>query len=114
MALEVWLIHDRWYRDSCPHSGHLIEKRLGNVSFAAHVRGFLEKNSPNDFPLLLQRVIYSGTHSGNWIAVRDVPQLIKETRKLQGLTTDAIIVEFANDMIELAEASIATGNPIAF
>ena len=59
-------------------------------------------------------VVYNGTHSGDWIAARNVPQLMNETRKLQGLTSDAFIVEFTNDMMELAQASIATGNPIVF
>lgn len=112
--LKLWLKHDEWYRNSCPHSGHLIVKRLGNIAGVAYVRGFLEENSQNDFPLLLQRVVYDGTHAGDWIAARDVPQLLKETRKLQGLTTDPIIVEFTNDMLALEEASIATGNPIVF
>jgi len=40
-----------------------------------------------------------------------VPQ---QTRRLQGLTTDPLIVQFTNDVVVLAEASIATGNPIVF
>ena len=114
ISLERWLTHDEWYRSSCPHSGYLIEKRLGNIARVAYVRGFLQDNSPNDFPVLLEHVVYNGTHSGDWIAARNVPQLMNETRKLQGLTSDAFIVEFTNDMMELAQASIATGNPIVF
>jgi len=64
--------------------------------------------------LLLERVVYDGVHSGDWIAARDVPQLMGESRKLQSLTSDRVIVEFTNDMMELAEASIATINPIVF
>jgi hypothetical protein len=114
IGLELWLTHDKWYHNSCCHSGHLIEKRIGNIALAGHVRGFLEDNSPNEFPLLLERVVYSGTHTGDWIAARDVPQLMRETRKLRSLTSDLVIVGFTNDMMELAEASIATGNPIVF
>lgn len=112
--LKLWLKHDKWYRDSCPHSGYLVEKRLGNLASVAYVRGFLEDNSPNDFPLLLGRVVYSGTHCGDWVAVSAVPQLLTETRRLQDLTSDPVIRQFTNDVIELAEASIATGNPIVF
>lgn len=114
ISLELWLTHDKWYRNSCSHSGHLIKKRLGNIALIAHVRGFLEGKSPNDFPLLLERVVYNGTHSGDWIAARDVPQLMSEAQKLQGLARDPVILEFTNDVMELAEASIATGNPIVF
>jgi hypothetical protein len=112
--LKLWRKHDKWYRDSCPHSGYLIEKRLGNITAIACVRGFLENNPSHGFQLLLERVAYSGSHSGDWVAVSDVPQLLTETRRLQGLTDDPIILQFANDVVELAEASIATGNPIVF
>jgi len=71
-------------------------------------------NSPNDFPLLLERVVYSGIHSGDWVAAQDVPQLLQEARRLQGLARDSLILEFAKDLVELAEASIATDNPIVF
>jgi hypothetical protein len=64
--------------------------------------------------LLLERVVYSGTHSGDWIAASDAPQLVIEARSLQSLTNDPVIVQFTNDAIELAEASIATDNPIVF
>jgi hypothetical protein len=112
--LKCWLEHDKWHRDSCPHSGYLVEKRLGNVASVTYVRGILENNSPNSFSLLLERVVYSGTHSGDWIAASDAPQLLTETRKLQSLTSDPAIVQFVSGVIELAEASVATGNPIVF
>lgn len=64
ISLKMRMKHDEWYRKSCPHSGHLIEKRLGNIAWAAYVRRFLEEKSPNDFPMLLERVVYSGTHTG--------------------------------------------------
>jgi hypothetical protein len=114
IGLKLWLTHDKSYRNSCSHSGHLIDKRIGNIALAAHVRGFLEDNSPNEFPLRLERVVYDGVHSGDWIGARDVPQLMRETQKLRSLTSDRAIVEFTNDMMDIAEASIATGNPIVF
>ena len=112
--LKLWLKHDKWYRDSCPHAGYLVEKQLGNMALVAYVRGFLEDHSPNSFPLLLERVVYSGVHSGDRVTASDVPQLLTETRRLQGLTSDPLILQFTNDVVELAEASIATGNPIVF
>ena len=114
ISLDLWMAHDKWYRKSCPHSGRLIHKRLGNIALVAHVRGFLEDNSPSDFPMLLERVVHNGMHAGDSVAARDVPQLMSETRKLQRLANDNSILEFANDVLELAEASIATGNPIVF
>lgn len=112
--LKLWRKHDKWYRDSCPHSGYLVEKRLGNIAAVVHIRGFLEGNSSKSFPLLRERVVYSNTHTGDWLAAANVPRLLIETRKLLGLTRDPVILQFANDVMELAEASIATGNPIVF
>jgi len=80
----------------------------------AHVREFLERNSPNSFPLFLGRVVYDGTHTGDSITAGDVPQLLVETQRLQGMTSDLLILQFTSDITELAEASISTGNPIVF
>jgi hypothetical protein len=55
--VKLRLKHDKWYRDSCPHSGYLVEKRLGNMASVAYVRGFLESHAPSSFPLLLERVV---------------------------------------------------------
>jgi hypothetical protein len=103
ISLDLCLEHDKWYRNSCAHSGCLVNRRLGNMSLVAYVREFLQSNSPNDFPLLLERVVYSGTHCGDWIAAGDVRQLLAETRRLQGLASDPLILEFANDVTALAE-----------
>ncbi len=114
ISQDLWLAHDKWHRNSCAHSGYLVDRHLGNMSLVACVREFLQSNSPNYFPLLLERVVYSGTHCGDWIAASGIPQLLTETRRLQGLTSDPLILEFANDVAALAEASLATGNPIVF
>jgi hypothetical protein len=53
-------------------------------------------------------------HSGDRIAARDVPQVMSEIRKLQSLTSDAIIVEFTNNLMDVAQASISTVNPVVF
>ncbi|HLJ29840.1 MAG TPA: hypothetical protein VKY85_24235 [Candidatus Angelobacter sp.] len=53
-------------------------------------------------------------HTGDWIAAQDVPELLDEARKLQRSTEDPLIIQFMNDLIELADASIATRNPIVF
>src|ERR1700749_3014615 len=111
---DLWAGHDEWYRNSCSHSDRLLDRRLGNISLVAHVREFLQSNSPKDFPLLLERIVYSGSHCGDWIATADAAQLLTEARRLQDLTSDPLICQFTNDVAALAEASLATGNPIVF
>ena len=114
ISADQWGRHDEWHRHSCPHSGYLVDKRLGNIAFVARVREFLARNSPHDFPILHERVVYSGSHCGDWITVHDARKLLKEAKKLKGATANIMILKFADDCIELAEASIATGNPIIF
>jgi hypothetical protein len=45
ISLDLWAAHDEWYRNSCSHSGHLVDRRLGNIGLMAHVRVFLQRNS---------------------------------------------------------------------
>jgi hypothetical protein len=111
---EQWLEHDQWYYESCSHAGYLVSKRLGNMALVAQVRGFLERDSLTSFPILCTRVVYSGTHAGDLIAAEHAPQLVDEARKLRGTTEDPLIIQFMNDLIELADASMATRNPIVF
>src|SRR5437763_17177296 len=75
-SLELWLTHDKWYRDSCSHSGQLIERRVGYIALVAHVRRFLDENSPNEVSFLLERVVYDGVHGVYSSAARDVPLLM--------------------------------------
>lgn len=114
ISLDQWLKHDSWYKRSCPHSGRLVKKRLGNISRIAQVKADLELKAITSFRLIRDRVVYDGAHAGDWIAADDSLRLLEEAQRLREIATDPIIAEFAEAMIELAEASVATGNPIVF
>ena len=85
--LKLWLKHDKWYRDRVLTRDTWLRSAWGNIASVAYVRAFVEENSPTSFPLL-ERVVYSGTHSGDWVAVSEAAQLLTETRRLQDLTSD--------------------------
>jgi hypothetical protein len=53
--------------------------------------------------------------SGDAVSAEDAQVLLQEAHllKKEG-ASDSEIVRFANDLIELCEASVATGNPIVF
>jgi hypothetical protein len=91
-----------------------VFKRLGNIGSIAHVRAHLKPLAQTHFRLLVERVVYSGTHGGDSVSAAEAELLLKEARLLIDGTSDADIRQFAADMIELAEASVATGNPIVF
>ncbi len=118
-SMDEWTAHDRWLAASCKHSGYLLSERLGNISMAAHLRDFLRglqgKPGPK-FPVLLKKVVYDGTHSGDFIPVKESPALLREIDLVLG-SSDILTEgekEFFHSMKRLCEASIATGNPIVF
>ena len=116
---EEWDAHDQWLADSCEHEGFLLSLFLGNITRVGNLRSFLRalqgKPGPR-FPILLEKVIYDGTHTGDSIPLNESPALLKEVEIV--LHSSDILAEsekeFFGNMKELCEASIATGNPIMF
>jgi hypothetical protein len=111
--------HDVWFGESCEHGGFLVSLPLGNITRIGHLRAFLRSLQGNPgprFPLLLKKVIYDGTHSGDSIPRDLVPELMKEVDTV--LHSSDILAdsekEFFGNMKLLCEASIETGNPILF
>ena len=116
---EEWDAHDHWTAESCEHGGYLLSLPLGNISRIAHLRTFLRglqgKPGPR-FPILLEKVIYNGTHTGDWIPLEQSPALLKEVDTV--LHSRDILAssekEFFENLKQLCEASIETRNPILF
>ena len=118
-STDDWIVHDRWFAASCEHGGYLVSEKLGNVSLIAHVRDFLHclegKPGPR-FPILLEKVVYDGTHSGDWILSSESADLLKEVNivlQSNDILTD-LEKEFFKSMQRLCQASIETGNPTVF
>jgi len=115
LSKSQWEAHEEWTVTGCPHErGHLVLKHLGNVGSIAHVRAYIQPLVQTHFPLLMEKVVYSGTHGGDFIPATEVELLLKEVRFLLEGTSDIDVRQFATDMVELCEASLATRNPIVF
>jgi hypothetical protein len=116
---EEWNTHDQWLTDSCEHGGFILALFLGNITRVKSLRGFLRalqgSHGPK-FPLLLEKVLYDGTHTGDWVPVEESAELLKEVSTV--LHSSDILADsekgFFNNMKLLCEASIETGNPIMF
>ena len=55
--------------------GYLISEPLGNITRVQHVRDFLRglQGDPGPkFPILLKKVVYDGTHTGDFIPVKAI------------------------------------------
>ncbi len=119
-TLDEYLVHDRWFKSSCPHQGYLAQERLGNISSIAQVRESLraweQQNKTQRFPILLEKVVYSGTHSGDFLPACDSPELLKEVEEVTQIRSiwDACDREFFTSLRRLCEASLETRNPIVF
>ena len=116
---EEWEAHDKWMGESCEHEGCLLAMFLGNTTRVSNLRSFLralQGNPGPKFPVLLESVLYDGTHTGDWIASKDAAKLLQEVDTV--LHSSDILAdsekEFFNNMKQLCEASLATGNPIMF
>jgi hypothetical protein len=116
---DEWEAHDRWVQESCEHEGFLVSEFLGNIVRAKNVRDFLKglQGDPGPkFPILLKKVVYDGTHTGDWVPIKQSPALLKEVNLV--LASKDILTqgerEFFEAMKRLCEASIETGNPIVF
>jgi hypothetical protein len=110
---------DRWVQESCEHRGFLVAESLGNITLAKHLREFLRglQGDPGPrFPILLEKVVYDGTHTGDWIPGKEAPNLLKEVDLVLHSSDilSAAEKEFFLAMKRLCEASISTGNPIVF
>ena len=118
-SMEEWTVHDRWYARSCEHSGVLLSERLGNISAIEHLRELLnglERDPEPRFSILLTKVVFNGSHSGDYILSSMAPMLLSEVDAALHSTEvlDGSEKEFFEGMKRLCQASISTGNPIMF
>jgi hypothetical protein len=116
---EEWEAHDQWVAQSCEHEGWLASVFLGNITRVKNLRGFLKglqgKPGPR-FSILLNDVLYDGTHTGDWIPAKKTRALLKEVETVlhsRDILSDSE-KEFFDNMKELCEASLKSGNPIMF
>jgi hypothetical protein len=118
-SLEDWRLHDQWFAESCEHGGYIALERLGNITRIAHIREFvrhLQSRPAPRFPILLESVIYDGTHTGDWLTSSQAQGLLEEVNIV--LQSSDILTgserEFFESMRRLCQASVETGNPIVF
>jgi hypothetical protein len=117
---EIWEDHPDWNDFACEHQDRrLLHHRLGNISSIGLLRTELSRVA-SSFPIILEKVIYNGTHAGDWLALAQIPDLRIELHRLAefNCTTskeaDVLMQEFRIQMNELVEAALKVGKPISF
>ena len=78
---QEWEAHDQWLGGSCEHEGPLLSLFLGNITRVGNLPSFLRhlQGTPGPrFPILLEKVLYDGTHTSDWISSKIAEKLLKE------------------------------------
>ena len=110
---------DRWVVGACPHEdGILIHHRIGNVARIARYREILRDRS-DEFPMLFRKVVYSGTHSGDYLTIDEVEKLKDEVALLSEMIhedsdSEDYLHEFQTQLSELVSYSLRIRKPISF
>ena len=111
--------HDQWLGESCEPQGYLLSLFLGSITRVGNLRSFLRhlQGTPGPrFPILLEKVLYDGTYTGDWISSRIAEKLLKQVDT--ALHSSDILAdsekEFFNHMKLLCEAIAASGNRVMF
>lgn len=111
---------DQWsFHRACEHeNGVLLHYRIGNIALVSLLHNELSREAEK-FPILLQKVLYSGTHAGDYLSLDIVGNLKKELDYLAGLVcsderSQKFVVEFRQQLIELVETSLKVKKPISF
>jgi hypothetical protein len=114
-----WSAFVAWKQSkACLHQGMiLLRHRLGTSEQVDRLREELQKQ-PTPLPLLLERVLYSGTHTCDWIPSAHIAQLAEEVKQLTPERADRAIADalqlFKIRMAELIIAAQHAGKPICF
>ncbi len=109
-----------WLNGACEHGpmGELVSHRLGNIARVGFLRSVLS-DFPRQFPVLLTKVVYDGTHAGDSLSLADIDRLQSELEclrqlRVRGQSADVIIRDFERQMSELVGAALRVQKPIVF
>ena len=90
----------------------LASKRLGSVSQVAFLRESVARTLGAQ-SMVVSKILYDGTHSGDSLTVPELQPLALELRALEG-TRDTEVQAFARDMLELVHTALSHERPIHF
>jgi hypothetical protein len=115
---SAWHAFTAWkVGKACLHHGMiLVRHRLGNDASIDQIRAELQKDAMR-FPILLEKVVYSGTHTCDWLPFEALRPLTEELKHFnpppQTPSTDTLRL-FKIQIAELIIAAQLTRKPICF
>ena len=111
---EEWL-----EKYACSHVGGVaLQHHLGSLGVIAFLREELERTS-EDFPVLIGKVLYDANHSGDYLSIVELKDLLAETIHLSVLRSDDaeeenLLRNFEQQLKELITCAIQMRKPIVF
>jgi hypothetical protein len=114
LAFDQWLLHR-----ACDHPrGILLHHWIGNLAQVELLRSELEREVAA-FPVLLGKVVYSGTHAGDYLCLEDLPGVRAELEELDRFVCSSernqeYVDQFRGQMIGLVDAAQRVAKPISF
>lgn len=118
-SAEEYAAYDRWRAAACVHpNGELAAARLGNVAEIGALRELL-KGRVRELPILMGKVLFSGSHTGDFLGPEDVRALGAELEIAAaiaaGLPGESGLGTFVERLRGLRECAIGVGGkPIVF
>jgi hypothetical protein len=90
--------------------------RIGNISAVAWLREQIASRWCDRCPLILNAVLYSSTHSGDFIPLHQVRRIKLEIAGIDctEVSIPARLARFFEEITQLVNAAETEGNPIAF
>jgi hypothetical protein len=92
--------------------------RLGNIDLIDFLRELLN-GSPEQFPILLTKVVYAGAHCGDHLDLEDIEHLAIEMSSVSNVhcaepQNEGLLRGFEAQMIDLIRAARSVRKPIVF
>ena len=118
--LDEQIAFDVWdSRDACEHEGgFLLHHRLGNIALIGFFRQLLD-GQVDRLPVIVTKIIHSGSHAGDSLSLEAVEQLEAELEALAQIhdndrTNEQFLRHFEQQLRELIQCSRKVGKPIVF
>lgn len=102
----------------CEHSwGFLLHHHIGNIGHVSLLRHRL-RQKVNLFPIIMQKIIYNGIHSGDYLSLETVVMLQNELDVLADFQAKMPEVSdlpyFHQQLTDLVDAALSVQKPITF
>ena len=114
---EVFVAEENDYTSNLSEDIYVaISRHIGNLSTINYLYRIIADIFNSEQSIILSKILYSGSHSGDKIECSELYQLESEINiiKEKSDKSDSVVSHFIDTMLELSFVSKKEGNPIVF